>query len=124
MYLQKLYISIFALFFIVSALTATQAVGASLKNRMKARIPEINSLKDAGIIGENNRGYLDFLGSKQPKKNVLNAENSDRKKVYSSIAKKQGVDMLLVGQRRAKQIIKITKPGHKYQTADGKWHTK
>ncbi len=124
MYSRKLCVSLFVLLFTLSSLTATHAVGASIKARMKARLTEINNLKDTLIVGENKNGYLQFLGGKRLKEGMVNEENNDRKKVYSAIAQKQGVDVLLVGQRRAKQVVNITKPGHKYQTADGKWHTK
>ncbi len=121
---RKVFVSLLILFFSLFALTTTQAVGASVKERMKARIPTINKLKDGGAIGENNQGYLQYRGKKQPEKSTVDDENSDRKKVYSAIAKKQGATVKLVGQRRAKQIAEITKPGHSYQTSDGKWHKK
>ncbi len=124
MHSRKVFVSLLILFFSLFALTTTQAVGASVKDRMKARIPAINKLKDGGAIGENNQGFLQYRGKQQPEKRTVDAENGDRKKVYSAIAKKQGVKVKLVGQRRAKQIAKITKPGHSYQTSDGKWHTK
>ncbi len=124
MHSRKFFISLFILVFTLFALPATQAVGASIKDRMKARIPAINSLKETGTIGENNKGFLQFLGKQQPQKGMVDAENNDRKQVYTAISRKQGVAMDLVGQRRAKQIAKISKPGHMYQSPDGKWHKK
>ncbi len=124
MHSRKVFASLIILIFSLFALTTTQAIGASVKDRMKARIPAINKLKDAGTIGENNQGFLQYLEKQRPEKSTVDAENSDRKKVYSAIAKKQGAEVKLVGKRRAKQIAKITKPGHSYQTSDGKWHKK
>jgi len=95
-----------------------------IKARMKARVPVINSLKDNGIVGESYRGYLEFVGSKKPGGDVVDAENSDRKKVYSAIAKQQGVNAELVGKRRAKQIAQRAKPGHWIQNENGKWYQK
>ena len=74
-----------------------------LKQQMLARVPEINALKNQGVIGENNQGLLEFRGSSQPNKGLIAAENKDRKAVYNAIAKQQGIDAALVGQRRAKQ---------------------
>ena len=120
---RKISISFFILIFSLFALTLTPALADPIKDRMKSRIPAINGLKSKGVIGENNKGYLQYLGKQQPEKGVVNGENQDRKKVYSMIAKKQGVSAELVGQRRAKKIAQLAKSGHKYQSADGKWHT-
>jgi len=95
-----------------------------IKARMKDRLPVITALKASGVIGENNKGYLEFIGGNQAKKNVINAENSDRKQVYTAIAKQQGTSVDLVGKRRAKQIAKKAKPGQWIQDQSGKWYQK
>ncbi len=120
---QSLKLTFLIVFFILPFL-ATQASAASIKDRMRERLPTINALKDKTVIGENNKGYLQYLSSKKPEEKAITAENSDRKKVYKAIAKKQKVSINLVGQRRAQQIAKKAKKGHKYQNSDGKWLTK
>ncbi|MBW2449315.1 MAG: YdbL family protein [Deltaproteobacteria bacterium] len=95
-----------------------------IKARMKARLPVINALKADGIIGENNGGYLEFIQNTKPKKNVLDAENQDRRQVYSAIAKQQGVSIDLVEKRRAKQIAERANPGQWIQDSSGKWFQK
>lgn len=95
-----------------------------IKARMKARLPVIEMLKDKGIIGENNQGYLEFIGSDRSESDVVNAENADRKKVYSAIAKHQGVTVELVGKRRAIQIAQRAKPGQWLQKENGQWYQK
>ena len=105
-------------------LAAFSGHAASIKDRMVARIPAINALKDKGIVGENNKGFLEFRGKDQPQKEMVQDENKDRSAVYGAIAKKQGVDATLVGQRRAKQIADIGSPGHWFQDAKGKWYKK
>ena len=95
-----------------------------IKARMKERLPVITALKAEGVIGENNKGYLEFIGGNQAKKNVINAENSDRKQVYTAIAKQQGTSVDLVGKRRAKQIANKAKPGQWIQDQSGKWYRK
>ena len=62
-----------------------------IKARMKQRLPVINDLKNRGIIGENNKGYLDFIGGNKEKADVVNAENRDRKKVYTALGKQENL---------------------------------
>lgn len=96
----------------------------AIKARMKARLPVINALKTDGIIGENNRGYLEFIKNNTSKQDVVTSENQDRKKVYSAIAKQQGATADLVGKRRAKQIAQRAKPGQWIQDGTGNWYQK
>jgi hypothetical protein len=88
---------------------------------MKQRLPVIIELKAKGIVGENNAGYLEFIGPKREKADVVAAENKDRKTVYTAIAKQQGTTAELVGKRRALQIAKKADPGEWVQDASGKW---
>ena len=79
----------FILLFLTTFFLSVSIVqSASIKERMAARIPTINELKNKGVIGENNKGFLEFRGKKQPQKDVVNAENGDRKKIYQAIGKK------------------------------------
>lgn len=123
--LKKTTITPFILLFLTTfLLSVSVAQSASIKDRLAARIPAINGLKDKGAIGENNKGFLEFRGKKQPQKNVVNAENGDRRKVYQAIGKKQGASAALVGQRRAKTIAAKSKAGHWLQKPDGGWYKK
>ena len=105
--------------FIFSAM----AFGQDIKARIKARQPIIMELKAAGIIGENSAGYLEFRGSKK-NEDVVKAENSDRRKVYTAIGKKTGSTAEVVGQRRALKIAELAKPGDWLQDKSGKWYKK
>lgn len=96
---------------------------ASIKERMAGRIPAINSLKGSGVVGENNKGYLEFRAAKKSVKLVQN-ENKDRGVVYKAIAKKQGASAALVGARRAKMIAQKGKAGQWFQKSDGSWYKK
>ena len=104
--------------------SAVNCSAESIKDRMVARLPQINELKSKGLIGENNQGLLEFRTNKKPQQNLVVAENKDRKAVYNAIAKKQGVKPNLVGQRRAKQIADRGTPGQWFQKPDGKWYKK
>ncbi|MBT8345059.1 MAG: YdbL family protein [Desulfofustis sp.] len=118
-------------FFLIIALALTAFLcgaftlqAASIKERMLARIPAINALKDKGTIGENNRGFLEFRTGDNSQQKLISEENKDRKSVYAAIATKQKVDVTLVGQRRAKQISDKGTKGHWYQKSDGTWYRK
>jgi uncharacterized protein YdbL (DUF1318 family) len=100
------------------------AFADDIKARMKKRLPVIKELKAQGIVGEDNKGYLKFVGGKKAKEDVVAAENKDRKTVYTTIAKKQGTTAELVGNRRALQIAKKASPGEWLQDTSGNWYQK
>ena len=126
MYRQKLIMIITLLMttVLISGLAAQNGAAASLKDRMLARVPAINSLKDQGLIGENNQGYLEYRTGARPEQKMIDDENSDRRAVYTEIARTQKVDVALVGQRRASQIRDIGGAGHWFQKPDGAWDKK
>ncbi len=100
------------------------ANGQEIMVRMKARLPEITKLKAAGIIGETKDGYLSGLKNRAVNNKVVQAENMDRRLVYTAIARQQGVTPELVGQRRAIQISKMARSGTWLQDKNGKWYQK
>ncbi len=118
--MKKISLLMLAILFAAQCSFAAIADAAGIKERMKARIPVINALKAKGIVGENNKGFLEFRGAKS-KADVVAAENKDRKAVYAAIAKQQGVSAELVGQRRAAQIAAKSRGGELYQKSDGSW---
>ena len=92
-----------------------------LKARFRQRLPEINALKDQGFVGENNKGFIEFVAAQRKSEDVVNAENADRAKLYQAIAASTGTTPDLVGQRRALQIAKEARAGHFIQDDMGKW---
>lgn len=113
-----------ALVIALSLASGWAVAGDSIKDRMLARLPEINTLKAKGVLGENNKGYLEFVGGKQEKAALVVSENDDRRQVYDTIAKQQGTSPDLVGQRRARQIAEGVGSGVWVQAADGLWQQK
>ncbi len=109
---------------LVILLCASGAFGQGIKERMKERLPVIVEMKNQGILGENNQGYLEFVGDKRENEDIVNSENEDRKKVYEAIAKQQGSDMITVGKHRAIQITDKAASGEWLQDAEGKWYQK
>lgn len=110
---------IFATFILIS-----KAYAEDVKARMQSRLPLIKELKAKGIVGENNKGYLEFVGNVRKDENVVNDENSDRGEVYAAIAVQQGTSVEVVGKRRAEQITGKAAPGEWLQDANGKWYKK
>ena len=90
---------------------------------MAARIPQINQLKSAGVVGENNKGYLEFRAAKTNEA-LIAEENQDRGTVYAAIAKREGATSELVGKRRAKMIEEKGSAGQWFQKDDGSWYKK
>jgi uncharacterized protein YdbL (DUF1318 family) len=112
-------------FFLIGFFIAGSNVFADdIKTRMKDRLPVILELKAKGIVGENNKGYLEFIGGKKEKADVVAAENEDRTTVYAAIAKQQGTTVELVGKRRALQISEKADAGDWLQDAGGNWYQK
>lgn len=105
-------------------LFTASAFSGGIKERMRDRLPRIIELKAAGVIGENNQGFLSYVGDRKPEPALVDAENEDRKRVYKAIAKQQGTTAAVVGQRRAMQIAEKARPGEWLQDAGGKWARK
>lgn len=95
-----------------------------IKARMKERLPELIILKARGVVGENNLGYLQFVGAGKEKEAVVAAENTDRLAVYQAIAKQQGTTAELVGKRRALKLAEMAAPGDWLQNEAGQWYKK
>jgi len=121
---KRNYITISTGFLMILFFMATFVQGADIKSRMQARLPQIIKLKTQGIIGENNQGLLEFRSGNKNGADIVNAENSDRRKVYNAIAKQQGVSAKLVGQKRAQQIRGKAAAGEWLQKPDGQWYKK
>jgi uncharacterized protein YdbL (DUF1318 family) len=110
--------------FILGVLISNAYSADSIKKRMIDRLPIIKDLKARGIVGENNLGFLEFIGDQKEKADVVKAENRDRKSVYDAIAKKQGATAEVVGKHRAAQIAGKARTGQMLQDANGKWYQK
>jgi hypothetical protein len=97
----------------------------SIKARMEQRLGAVLGLKDRGVAGENNRGFLEMRGGGSGSdQQVISEENSDRRAVYADIASKTGASADAVGRQRAQQLASIAKRGHWIQDANGEWRQK
>ncbi len=95
-----------------------------IKQRMRQRLPIIVKMKRQGIIGEDSRGYLEFVTNRKVNANIVAAENRDRKAVYAMIAAKQGVSIHKVEALRALQIAKRAAKGDFLKERNGTWYRK
>ena len=114
----------FASLFFSTTLFAGNIPAASLKERMKARLPQIIQLKTKGIIGENNRGFLELRRHSSAAETLISAENQDRQTVYNAIAQQQHTSPDIVGQRRAAQIAARAAAGTWLQDGQDNWYKK
>ena len=104
--------------------TAMAETMDAVQQRMKARLPAIEALKAKGLIGENSRGYLEFVGAQKENESDVQAENQDRKTVYQAIAQKTNASDDQVGRRRAQKIAENAPAGALLQDAAGQWQAK
>ena len=117
------------LFAAALALAAPSALRAedpgAIRQRMEERLPQVDTLKAQGALGENNHGFLEVRGSGSPDASRLaSAENDDRGKVYGQIAAQAGSTADEVGRARAKKIAENSKAGVWLQADDGHWYRK
>lgn len=76
-----------------------------MKARFRERKPQLDALKAAGAVAENDQGFVVCVKKGDKKaESLVDAENADRSLLYESIAKATGSNSKTVGQRRAKQI--------------------
>jgi uncharacterized protein YdbL (DUF1318 family) len=110
---------------ILIGVTSLGVNAGGIKERLAKRLPTINKLKAEGAIGENNKAYLEARKELSgDNKKLINEENSDRKKIYSMLAKKTGQKIDIIESRRALAIAKKTKKGYWLQKEDGTWYQK
>ncbi|MBP7371962.1 MAG: YdbL family protein [Opitutaceae bacterium] len=97
----------------------------AVRQRMEQRLSSLDALKDKGLVGENNRGYLEARGALSPAdSSAVAAENADRGIVYAAIARQTGSNSDQVGRARAQKLAEMSKAGVWVQRATGEWARK
>jgi uncharacterized protein YdbL (DUF1318 family) len=98
---------------------------ASAKQRIDARQGAIAALKDRGVLGENNRGFVEARGTLSREEDELTAsENGDRRILYAAVAKQTGQTPEVAGRARARKIAENSRPGVWLQDESGRWYRK
>jgi uncharacterized protein YdbL (DUF1318 family) len=92
----------------------------------KDRLAIIKGLKIKGIVGENNKGLLEFRTGDKSAAAVVTEENTERSKAYADVAKKTGAGASAadVGAQRAAQLAQGEAKGVWVQDAKGEWAKK
>jgi uncharacterized protein len=103
----------------------TAATTQARRERFHERAPQLNQLKAAGIIGETNDGFVDFvnqpLAALQP---LVDAENSDRREVYQYLAQQRSTTPQAIAAHNAQRLNDKAPAGTYFRAADGKWAKK
>lgn len=105
----------------------TPQIEAALNSR-RERYSTLAGLKKQGIVGENNRGYVEVLvgtniGSEE---GLVNAENRDRRIIYQAIAEQNNLAGAIATIEKVFAEVQRNNahPGEKIQTESGTWVTK
>lgn len=121
---------LFRLLFLIVAscigatLVRAESLGA-VKARIEQRLAAVDALKDRGVIGENNRGFVEVRGTAAAAdQRIVADENADRQTVYAAIAAQSKESAEAVGRTRAQKIVAAARPGQWIQDAGGAWRKK
>jgi uncharacterized protein YdbL (DUF1318 family) len=100
----------------------TPAVKVALENR-RDRFETLSQMKRDGVIGENNKGYVDVVNDKGNAKTVVSDENRDRKVIYTAIAEQNGLTGAFQTIETVFAEVQHGKaaPGEYIQNASGAW---
>lgn len=110
--------------FYTSAVVAQAASIDQAKAGMRERVPAIDKLKEAGVVGEANTGLLAVRTPDAEAEKVVAAENADRAVLFAELAKKTGGTSESAGKEFARQLARASKPGVWVQREDGGWYKK
>ena len=125
--MKLVHLAFFAVLAVVFASPSLHAQDdqSAIQERMKARVPQIDELKLAGVVGENNTGFLEQRGSLTPEQTqLMNAENADRRALYNILAGRLGLSVAVVGAQRAASLRERSAAGVWLQREDGTWYKK
>lgn len=116
----------FLSFFLFSVLLATfVSADSNLTTRMKARLPDVLTAKNSGVIGEGLNGLLSVRDkATDSDKKLVADENKDRLTIFQMLAKKTGGEPSDVAKKFAKGIAAKAKKGHWFKNSSGSWVSK
>lgn len=99
----------------------TPEVSQALDSR-RARFDQLAEFKKSGVVGENNRGYVEVLSGDEAR-SLVEAENRDRKVIYETIARQNDLTGALetIEKVFAEEQRGRAGAGEMIQTEDGRW---
>jgi len=106
--------------------TMTPDIEKALKNR-QSRYYQLQSLKQEGVIGENNKGYITDLKNNATAATLTAAENRDRRVLYEALVEqnKLGNTGLLEVQKAFAEVqSQKALAGDMVQSSSGDWKRK
>ncbi|MEO6245018.1 MAG: DUF1318 domain-containing protein [Opitutaceae bacterium] len=123
---RRTFLSLFAaIACFAGAISLSAADAAGAKSRMRERVPAIDRLKIAEVVGENNQGFLELRKSGDTAGSAaVAAENQDRGVVFADAAARAGSTADAVGRTFAQQIAAASASGVWIQREDGSWYKK
>ncbi len=131
--MQKIALFLLAFLFVVPVFAEgkydikqmTPEVQDALNDR-RDRFDQLRALKSSGIVGENNRGYVEALKQEGSAGDIVTAENRDRKVIYQTIAEQNGLENAISTIESVFAQVQRDKaePGEQIQTEDGRWVAK
>ena len=104
----------------------TPAVEKALNSR-RSRFKELGALKQSGVVGENNKGYVALLSKDSAAKALIEAENADRRIIYLAVVEQNGLpaDALAKVEMAFAQVqAEKAGPDEKIQDENGHWAAK
>lgn len=112
-------------FLLVFVSLASLAGAQDAVSRMRDRLPEIDALKAAGVIGETFEGMVAARTQvTEGQRALIEAENADRRELYELVARRSGQSVEEVGQQRAVRIAQQSRPGIWLRNRRGDWTQK
>ncbi len=119
-FIRILFVACTGLLFSLSGLHAQDAA-----ERIRQRLPDIDTLKAAGVIGETSDGMVAARAIlNEDQEAIIESENRDRRELYAIVARRSGVSVEEVGKQRALTIARQAKAGVWLQDARGSWYRK
>lgn len=103
----------------------TPEVKSALEGR-RDRFENLGSFKAQGMIGENNKGYVEALSANAEVTALVEAENKDRAVIYKTIEEQNNLQNALATIETvfAQEQRERANAGDKIQNPDGTWVTK
>lgn len=104
----------------------TPEIEKALKSR-QSRYYQLQKLKQEGVIGENNKGYVTDLKNNATATSMADAENRDRRVLYENLAEQNhlgGTGLLEIQKAFAEVQAEKAGAGDMVQSADGHWKKK
>lgn len=105
--------------------TMTPEIKQALESR-RDRFDQLRELKKKGVLGENNRGYIEVVVAAKDAEKIADQENSDRKLIYLAIVEQNhlGGSLDVVEKVFAQVQRENAMKGEKIQNENGQWKAK